>query len=175
MDYKALYKKYQALLEENKRLKAITASIKTLPNNSDLVIQKPSIQKQSHNSNTINQPILFEKNRQDYTEVSNTSPKEDKIALYMSLFKGRNDVYAKRWENKKGQSGYSPVCSNEWVFGICNKPKIKCSQCFNKSYSVLNAEVIEQHLLGEIVIGIYPMNLDETCSFLVMDFDKAGW
>jgi len=45
---------------------------------------------------------------------SNSVPSE-KIRLYMSLFKGRDDVYAKRWESKqKEKSGYSPSCLNEW-------------------------------------------------------------
>lgn len=32
----------------------------------------------------------------------------------MSLFKGREDLYAKRWESRDGGSGYAPVCLNEW-------------------------------------------------------------
>jgi hypothetical protein len=38
----------------------------------------------------------------------------------MSLFKGRDDVYAKRWESKDGtRSGYSPACRNEWKRDLC--------------------------------------------------------
>jgi len=111
----------------------------------------------------------------DESTITKYSKNHSKIALYMSLFKGRTDVYAKKWQNKKGYSGYSPVCLNEWVSGICDKPKIKCSRCENQSYEALNASIIEKHLMGEYVIGIYPMNLDETCHFLVIDFDKEGW
>ncbi|MBU3953426.1 MAG: DEAD/DEAH box helicase family protein, partial [Proteobacteria bacterium] len=107
--------------------------------------------------------------------VNHYSVKEDKIALFMSLFKGRSDVYAKRWQNKKGQSGYSPVCLNEWIPSVCKKPRIKCSKCNKKLYSALNEAMIEKHLQGEIVIGIYPMRLDETCCFLAIDFDNEGW
>ena len=94
----------------------------------------------------------------------------------MSLFKGRNDVYAKRWENKgKGTSGYSPVCLNLWQPGVCGKPKITCSKCKHKSYAALDEGVIENHLRGNIVAGIYPMLSDDTCCFLAMDFDKEEW
>jgi len=94
----------------------------------------------------------------------------------MSLFMGRDDVYAKRWENrKKGSSGYSPVCGNEWIPGICQKPKIKCSACKNKKYLKLDRQAIESHLRGKIVIGIYPLLSDEKCWFLAMDFDGEGW
>ncbi len=46
--------------------------------------------------------------------INNYSPPEAKIALFRSLFKGREDVYAKRFENAKtGKSGYQPVCRNK--------------------------------------------------------------
>jgi hypothetical protein len=74
-------------------------------------------------------------NNIDYNELYNKYMKllEEsqmlKIELYMALFKDREDVYAKRWQNKQGKSGYSPVCLNEWVKGICDKPQVKCSEC----------------------------------------------
>jgi len=50
------------------------------------------------------------------------STPEDKIALFRSLFRGREDVYPRRFESRKtGKTGYSPVCANEWVKGICRK------------------------------------------------------
>lgn len=94
----------------------------------------------------------------------------------MSLFKGRDDVYAKKWENKKkATSGYSPVCLNQWQAGLCGKPKVSCSKCANQLYDAVDEHVIEDHLRGNIVAGIYPMLPDETCHFLAMDFDEAGW
>lgn len=99
-----------------------------------------------------------------------------KIRLFMSLFKGREDVYSKRWENpKKGTAGYSPVCLNQWRTGICGKPKTPCSKCNNASYAELNETVIESHLRGRTVVGIYPMLPDDMCHFLAMDFDKGDW
>jgi len=94
----------------------------------------------------------------------------------MSLFKDRDDVYAKWRENKKkATSGYSPVCLNQWQVGLCNKPKISCTKCANKLYAAFDKHVIEDHLRGNIVAGIYQMLPDETCYFLAMDFDEADW
>ncbi len=108
--------------------------------------------------------------------ISNTSDSTDKIRLFRTLFKCREDVYAKRWENKKKSiSGYSPVCLNEWSVGICSKPKITCSKCAHKSYAALDNDAIENHLRGNTVAGIYPMFPDETCCFLAIDFDDDDW
>jgi superfamily II DNA or RNA helicase len=108
--------------------------------------------------------------------ICNTSDSTDKIRLFKALFMGREDVYAKRWENKKKNiSGYSPVCLNEWSVGICTKPKIACSKCAHKSYAILDKDVIEDHLRGRIVAGIYPMFPDESCCFLAIDFDEEDW
>ena len=94
----------------------------------------------------------------------------------MSLFKGRDDVYAKRWESKqKEKLGYSPSCLNEWRSGVCAKPKGTCAGCTHKAYAALDEKVIQDHLLGKVVAGIYPMRLDETCWFLAVDFDDGEW
>ena len=62
--------------------------------------------------------------------VTNNSPSIEKIGLFRRLFAGRPDVFPVRWENRKtGRSGYSPACSNEWVKGICGKPKVECGEC----------------------------------------------
>ncbi|MCL2722517.1 MAG: restriction endonuclease subunit R, partial [Treponema sp.] len=121
-------------------------------------------------------------------DINNQSPPETKIALFRSLFKGRDDIYAKRFENKKtGKSGYQPVCKNEWVQKICNKPKITCSKCSNRELEPITDEVIRNHLAGFIpaenewknpipfVIGIYPLLQNEQCNFLAVDFDKETW
>jgi len=50
-----------------------------------------------------------------------------------------------------------------------------CSKCENKDYALLNENVIESHLRGNIVVGLYPMLQDETCHFLAVDFDEADW
>jgi superfamily II DNA or RNA helicase/very-short-patch-repair endonuclease len=116
------------------------------------------------------------------TGVNQHSPAEAKIALFRSLFHGREDVYPRRFESRKtGRAGYSPVCGNEWVQGICEKPRIKCSECPHQRFLPVNDDVIRWHLRGQddhgrdFVMGVYPMHLDETCFFLAADFDKATW
>jgi len=99
---------------------------------------------------------------------------EKKIALFRSLFRGRQDVYPVRWEGKKGNSGYSPACANEWNRTFCGKPIVKCSDCENRDLRPVTDEVIRGHLLGKQTIGVYPLLLDETCWFLAVDFDKKG-
>jgi superfamily II DNA or RNA helicase/very-short-patch-repair endonuclease len=114
--------------------------------------------------------------------VNQHSPAEAKIALFRSLFHGREDVYPRRFESRKtGRAGYSPVCGNEWVQGICEKPRIKCSECPHQRFLPVTDDVIRWHLQGHdnhsrnFVIGVYPMLLDETCFFLAADFDKTTW
>lgn len=116
------------------------------------------------------------------TGVNQHSPAEAKIALFRSLFRGREDVYPHRFESRKtGRAGYSPACGNEWVPGICEKPRIKCSECPQQRFLPITDEVIRWHLSGQddqgrgFVMGVYPMLLDETCFFLAADFDKAAW
>ncbi|MDR2580059.1 MAG: DEAD/DEAH box helicase [Fibromonadaceae bacterium] len=108
--------------------------------------------------------------------TTNNSSSEAKITLFRSLFRGREDVYAKRFESKKtGKSGYQPACRNEWVREICEKPKINCGSCSKRSFVQLTDEVVKNHLTGSIVMGVYPMLQNETCYFLAVDFDKDTW
>jgi superfamily II DNA or RNA helicase len=111
--------------------------------------------------------------RQDILESSSIN---DKIDLFRSLFRGRDDVYARFWISRKtGKSGYSPVCKNEWVPKVCKKPIMKCSECPNRELVPLDDEIIRKHLAGIYIVGIYPMLQDETCYFLAVDFDKEDW
>ena len=117
--------------------------------------------------------------------VTRQSSSKDKVNLFRDLFKGRDDVYPKRWENSKtGKSGYSPVCSNEWKPNVCEKPRIKCGDCQYRSFLPVSDQVIINHLAGSdnarnqlanFVIGVYPLMQDERCWFLAVDFDKASW
>ena len=60
---------------------------------------------------------------------------EEKIALFLKLFRCREDVYPKRWENTKAnKQGYSPACDLEWVKPICQKPIVKCSECPHQKF-----------------------------------------
>lgn len=115
--------------------------------------------------------------------VTTASPTAEKIALFRSLFRGREEVFPRRWENpKSGKSGYSPVCRNEWVRGICGKPQVKCGECPNQAFIPFGDDIIRSHLTGraagntgDFIAGIYPMRADETCWFLAADFDKKSW
>jgi hypothetical protein len=114
--------------------------------------------------------------------VHQLSSSDEKIALFRSLFRGREDVYPRRFESRKtGKSGYAPACANEWVRGTCEKPRIKCAECPHRRFLPVTDEVIRWHLSGRdhagqlLVAGVYPMLLDETCFFLAVDFDKSGW
>ena len=100
----------------------------------------------------------------------------EKIALFRSLFRGRDDVYPKLWSNaKSGRTGYAPACANEWVRGVCEKPRVRCGECPNQAFTSVSDRVIADHLQGRHVAGVYPLLLDETCWFIAADFDKAGW
>jgi len=113
-----------------------------------------------------------------------TTP-DAKVALFGSLFRGRDDVFARRWENRRtGRSGYAPACSNEWHELLCDKknparrPKkggSVCGECRNQAFVGLSDGELRGHLEGRQVIGVYPMLRDERCWFLAVDFDGPGW
>ncbi|MBU6297370.1 MAG: DEAD/DEAH box helicase, partial [Alphaproteobacteria bacterium] len=108
--------------------------------------------------------------------VTNGSSPPEKIALFRSLFRGREDVFPKRWENAKtGKAGYMPACANDRAPGICRKPAVKCSDCAHRAFLPVTDDVIAGHLRGQHTIGVYPMLADETCWFLAADFDKTTW
>lgn len=166
MEYFELLRKYNLLLKENEKL---------LKENIDLKNQlKLPLKKENYNY----QIDLFNDNEIQISEpigIYNKSSNVEKINLFMSLFKGRTDVYAKRWQSKEGKSGYSPVCLNEWKKGICHKPTFKCSNCANKLYDTLTYNSIDNHLRGKEILGIYPLLLEDDCYFLAIDFDEEGW
>lgn len=117
-----------------------------------------------------------------HAPVTKDSSSADKIKLFRSLFRGREDVYPRRFENQRtGKSGYAPACANEWVRGVCEKPRIKCTDCPNRRFFQVTDETVSWHLSGrdsfgrEFVMGAYAMMLDETCFFLVVDFDDEDW
>ena len=148
-----------SLKEENKRLKKLLG----------LSSEKPATEIES----IISEPLT------PYATAirpdDNGSSVETQVALFRSLFRGREDVYPVRWEGKYGRSGYSPACANEWKRPLCGKPKTKCGDCGNRNLVPVTDEVIRDHLIGKHIIGVYPLLLDETCWFLAIDFDKKTW
>lgn len=107
--------------------------------------------------------------------VTNQSGVDEKIRLFRSLFRGRDDVYPVRWENREGRAGYSPACGNEWHKTLCGKPKIKCGACTNSQFLPVTDQVIHGHLIGKHTAGVYPVLSDGSCRFLAIDFDKTSW
>src|SRR6266540_1569902 len=100
----------------------------------------------------------------------------ERVALFRSLFRGRDDVYAQLWTNAKaGRHGYAPVCANEWVRGICEKPRVKCGECPNQAFLPVTEQAVLDHLHGQRVMGVYPLLIDDTCWLLAADFDKSCW
>ena len=105
---------------------------------------------------------------------------QEKVELFRSLFKGREDVFARRWySTASGKSGYQPVCQNEWNSQLCDKKKYKCADCPNRKFSPLTDNDIYRHLEGKDtdgrdVIGLYVLNKDNTCNLLCTDFDDKN-
>ncbi len=112
------------------------------------------------------------------TAMQNLSLQE-KVDLFRSLFKGREDVFARRWYSKtSGKAGYQPVCQNEWT-PMCDKRTFKCADCPNRHFSPLTDNDIYRHLEGKDadgrdVIGLYVLNEDNTCHLLCTDFDDKN-
>src|SRR6266568_2424749 len=99
-----------------------------------------------------------------------------KVALFASFFRGREDVYPRFWTNeRKGTKGWAPYCSNEWKRPLCQKPKVKCGQCSHQAFGAITPQVIQEHLQGHHVIGVYPLLHNERCHLLAIDFDKGSW
>src|SRR5260370_206539 len=94
-----------------------------------------------------------------------------RIALFRSLFRGREDVYARRWENSDGRSGYSPAALKDWKAINSSRPEDRKKVDRNtRKFLPLSDVVIENHLLGQETIGIYPLLPNETCWFLPVYF-----
>ena len=124
MDYNVLLAAYNELLIENKKLKEENEELK----------QKLGFQ------NTI-ESLVSELDKTDLpvlellsaAKINKNSKSNEKINLFMSLFRGRDDVFAKRWYSPTSKkSGYQPVCQNEWDMILCDKKKYKCNACPNR-------------------------------------------
>ena len=160
-DVSVLTRRIQELEKENARLKAI--------------LDKNGIEYESFESKTC------KTNHLGATAVSTHQlTLQEKVALFQSLFQGREDVFARRWYSSTTQkSGYQPVCNREWVREFCDKRKYKCADCPNRQFAPLTYNDIFNHLAGKDawgrdVIGLYPIRKDNTCCFLCTDFDDKS-
>jgi hypothetical protein len=145
------------LLEENARLKKLVAS-RGLGPASD---SKPS--PQIPQSRPID-PV--EKQRQE----------QWKIALFRNLFRGREDIYAVRWEGRDSKSGYMPASIQDWSALLrCDLAERQRLKRKTRKLLPLTDEAVRNHLTGKQTIGIYPLLQDDCCWFLALDFDKTSW
>lgn len=144
LKYKKLYEKYKILEKENRLLR------------DEVELLRSKLSKEKLGNNNFQDFTMVKESSLDgdCDLVTMNSNSKEKIQLFMSLFRGRSDVCAKRWRNKPG---YSPYCYNDFKMGICNKPKIKCGECKNSNFAPLDKERIEGHLLGKYVLGLYPI------------------
>ncbi|WP_010632628.1 TOTE conflict system archaeo-eukaryotic primase domain-containing protein [Sporolactobacillus vineae] len=162
----------QKLMMENKRLGKENAYLKRL--NAKLMRETPD--KTSVTPERVTEHLSdYEPMTSEKQLISRYATSVEKIRLYRSLFRGRDDTYAKRWESSKGTSGYSPACKYEWQRPICQKPAVKCHVSKHRILLPLTDEVIFEHLSGEKTIGLYPLLKNDKCWFLAVDFDKKNW
>ena len=150
--------------EENKRLREENARLRRLLAAHSIAI--PQLEPASPPAKTIEAAPPVDKEERA----------RHRIALFRSLFRGREDVYARRWEREDGKSGYSPAAIKDWKAIHSSRPedRKKVDQKTRKLLPLTDA-VIENHLLGRETVGVYPLLPDETCWFLAADFDKKTW
>ena len=99
-----------------------------------------------------------------------------KVELFRSLFRGREEMFAVRWESAaKQKAGYAPCCANEWKRGVCEKPRVRCGVCPNQAFLAADSQAVLAHLQGRQVMGIYPLLPDERCWLLAIDLDGDSW
>jgi len=169
----ALYKRIEELESENRSLRAENDKLRRclgFPEQDATAIKQSII--------TVPQQDTTQEN---VSLLSRYSSPEEKIELFMSLFRGRTDVYARRCYSKKhGSAYYVPACKNEWVKDVCNRASSKCKNCAKRELLPISKEVIDSHLRnkdenGAGIVGIYPLLPDDTCLFLAIDFDAEKW
>ena len=108
--------------------------------------------------------------------VSASSPKRAQIALFRSLFRGREDVYPVRWKGKDGGSGYAPKAKRDWDAYMAARPEDRKEvDRRTRELLPLTDKAVAGHLNGTETIGAYPLLKDETCWFLAIDFDGSAW
>lgn len=143
-----IQEKYNHLLQQNEALRQENEELVSLLH-AHGIEYKP---KHAEEKDAVYSPFTF-----PYVKLSI----EERVAIFHSLFKGREDVFARRWFSKTtGKSGYQPVCINEWRRGVCDKKKYKCADCPNRHFTPLTYQDLYRHLEGKDenccdVVGLY--------------------
>ena len=162
-----IQEKYNHLLQQNEALRQENEELESLLH-AHGIEYKP---KHAEEKDAVYSPFTF-----PYAKLSI----EERVAIFHSLFKGREDVFAQRWFSKTtGKSGYQPVCINEWRRGVCDKKKYKCADCPNRHFAPLTYQDLYRHLEGKDenccdVVGLYAIMPDNNCTFLCTDFDDKS-
>ena len=162
-----IQEKYNHLLQQNEALRQENEELKLLLH-AHGIEYKP---KHAEEKNAVYSPFTFPSVKLSI---------EERVAIFHSLFKGREDVFARRWFSKTtAKSGYQPVCINEWRRGVCDKKKFKCADCPNRHFSPLTYQDLYRHLEGRDenccdVVGLYAIMPDNNCAFLCTDFDDKS-
>lgn len=169
--YVNLQSLYCAACEENIRLKQLLIE-NNIPFENTLAEKGPALDAPAK---TTKPPSCQLESNIAVQTLTKQSPLADRISLFISLFQGRSDVYARQWTGKDGKIGCSPACRNEWQHGLCGKPKTRCADCSNSNYLPYDQKSLADHLSGNQVMGIYPLLQDDTCKLLAIDFDEASW
>ena len=157
----AAHHENQRLREENQRLKEILAKhsspspeVETVKVMRQVCLPDPSV----------------------VANVAGPADKAGKVALFRSLFRGREDVYAERWRMKDRTWGYGPAGRKDWDAVRESRPEDrKKIDCETRTLYQMTDDVVRLHLTGKKTIGVYPLLADETCWFLAADFDKTTW
>lgn len=128
--------------------------------------------------------LEFQKNIITDTTILRTKrTTSEKVQLYRSYFRGRENMLATSFENTNGKRIYYPLCLSRKKYSC---PKIKkanfpCTKCQFQNFQPISDEQIINHLRGfdknkrEAFYGIYPITEVNTVYFLVFDFDKKDW
>ena len=162
-----IQEKYNHLLQQNEALRQENEELKLLLH-AHSIEYKP---KHAEEKDGVYSPFTFPSVKLSI---------EERVAIFHSLFKGREDVFARRWSSKTtAKSGYQPVCINEWRRGVCDKKKFKCADCPNRHFAPLTYQDLYRHLEGKDenccdVVGLYAIMPDNNCTFLCTDFDDKS-
>jgi hypothetical protein len=74
-------------------------------------------------------------------------PSRHHLVTFSALFAGREGVYARQWGSPTGETGYTPV------------------------HEPLTIRTAENHILGNLTLGVYPVRMDNTVNFIAFDLD----
>ena len=168
LDDRDLRTKLEGAIAESQRLREEVERLKAILAQNSIRVPEP---KTSEPASTRYLPAATEIN-----QLGTLSDNPAKIALFRSLFRGREDVYAERWRAKDGTWGYRPASKKDWHAVLASRPEDhKKVDRQTRTLYPLTDEVVHQHLTGKKTVGVYPLLADETCWLLASDFDKKTW